>query len=175
MSVKQIIKSIVPKSAWEKARSLKAAMKASKASRIQRQRFMRWISLDTSTDKARVETRLAFDIHRLEKGLSHVNFRCGFGKGVLSEVSKRMVLLEKADKNYKTNPLYQQGLSVLHEYQHRHVDVNYDLTSVKAIFPKHIWESALDYEPNASSEAGSFIMNSSVKADNLSKGFVQLA
>lgn len=67
MSVKQIIKSIVPKSAWEKARSLKAAMKASKASRIQRQRFMRWISLDTSTDKARVETRLAFDIHRLEK------------------------------------------------------------------------------------------------------------
>lgn len=64
---------------------------------------------------------------------------------------------------------------MLHEYQHRHVDVNYDLTSVKAIFPKHIWESALDYEPNASSEAGSFIMNSSVKADNLSKGFVQLA
>lgn len=175
MSAKRIIKSIVPKFAWEKVRSLKNTMKASKARRIQYQRFMHWISLDTSTDKARVETRLTFDIHRLEKGLSHVNFRRGFGKAVLSEISKRMVLLEKADKNYVTNPLYQQGLSVLHEYQHRHNEVDYDLTSVRAMFPKHIWESALKYEPDVSSEAGSFIMNSSTKVDNLSKGFVQLA
>lgn len=175
MSVKQIIKSIVPKSARKKVLSLKDTMEASKARRIQRQRFMRWISLDASTDKARVETRLAFDIHRLEKGLSHVNFRCGFGKGVLREISKRMVLLEKVDKSYKTNPLYQQGLSVLHEYQCRHNEANYDLTSVKAMFPEHIWESALSYELDASNGAGSFIMNSSTKADNLSKGFVQLA
>lgn len=175
MSAKQIIKRIMPKSAWKKARSLKAVVKASKVSRIQRQRFMRWISLDTSTDKTRVETRLAFDIHRLEKGLSHVNFRRGFGKGVLSEISKRMVLLEKSDKNYKNNPLYQQGLSVLHEYQQRHIDVNYDLTSVKAMFPEHIWESVLTYEPDASNGAGSFLMNSSTKAGNFSKGFVQLA
>ena len=54
MSAKQIIKSIVPKSAWKKACSIKDTMEASKARRIQRQRFMRWISLDTSTDKARV-------------------------------------------------------------------------------------------------------------------------
>ena len=175
MSAKQIIKSIVPKSAWKKARSMKDTVEASRAKRIQRQRFMRWISLDTSTDQARVETRLAFDIHRLEKGLSHVNFRCGFGKGVLSEISRRMVLLEKADTSYETNHLYQKGLSVLHEYQHRHDDVNYDLTSVKAMFPEHIWASALNCEPDASSEAGSFIINSSTKADNLSKGFVQLA
>lgn len=175
MSAKQIIKRIMPKSAGKKARSLKAVVEASKVSRIQRQRFMRWISLDTSTDKTRVETRLAFDIHRLEKGLSHVNFRRGFGKGVLSEISKRMVLLEKSDKKYKNNPLYQQGLSVLHEYQHRHIDVNYDLTSVKAMFPEHIWESVLTYEPDASNGAGSFLMNSSTKADNFSKGFVQLA
>lgn len=175
MSAKRIIKSIVPKSAWEKARSLKDTMEVSKAIRIQRQRFMRWISLDTSSDKARVETRLAFDIHRLEKGLSHAHFRCGFGKGVLSEISKRMVLLEKADESYKTNPLYQQGLSVLHEYQCRHNEANYDLTSVKAMFSEHIWESVLNYKPDASSEAGSFIMNSSTKVDNLSKCFIQLA
>lgn len=175
MSAKRIIKSIVPKSAWEKTRSLKTAAKASEASRIQRQRFMHWISLDTSTDKARVETRLAFDIHRLEKGLSHVHFRCGFGKGVLSEISKRMVLLEKADENYETNPLYRQGLSVLHEYQLRHNEANYDLASVRALFPEHIWESALRYESDASSEAGFFILNSSTKIDNLSEGFVELA
>lgn len=175
MSVKQVLKSAMPKSVWKKAHSLKDKVSFAKAGRIQHQRFLRWISLDDSTDKARVETRLAFDIHRLEKGLSHVHFRCGFGRKVLSEISKRMVLLEEADKNYKTNPLYEQGLSVLHEYQHRHNETNYDLAQVQAMFPKHIWESALDYKPDASIEAGSFIMNSSTKTNNLSKGFVQLA
>lgn len=34
MSAKQIIKSIVPKSAWKKARSIKDTMEASKARRI---------------------------------------------------------------------------------------------------------------------------------------------
>lgn len=46
---------------------------------------------------------------------------------------------------------------------------------MKAMFPEHIWESALTYELDASNGAGSFIMSSSTKADNLSKGFVQLA
>ena len=58
---------------------------------------MRWVSRNSSTDKARIETRLAFGIHRLEKGLSHVQFRDGFGRGVLAEISRRMSLLEKAD------------------------------------------------------------------------------
>lgn len=81
MSVKQIIKSIVPKSARKKVLSLKDTMEASKARRIQRQRFMRWISLDASTDKARVETRLAFDIHRLEKRVEPCQFQVWLWQG----------------------------------------------------------------------------------------------
>lgn len=95
MSAKQAIKQIVPRPIWAKLQSVKEAHNGRKAEKTQSQRFMRWISLDASTDKVRVETRLAFDIHRLEKGLSHVHFRLGFGKGVLSEISKRLVLLEK--------------------------------------------------------------------------------
>lgn len=91
--------------------------------------------MDVSTDKVRVETRLAFDIHRLEKGLSHVHFRLGFGKGVLSEISKRLVLLEKADPEYSVNPLYIQGLAVLHDNQRRHEEQGYDLAQVEAMFP----------------------------------------
>lgn len=79
MSAKRIIKSLVPKFAWEKVCSLKDAMEASKVRRIQHQRFIHWISLDTSTDKARVETRLAFDIHRLEKGLGSARKVAHFG------------------------------------------------------------------------------------------------
>lgn len=96
MSAKQAIKQIVPRPIWAKLQSVKEAHNGRKAERTQIQRFMRWISLDSSTDKERVQTRLAFDIHRLEKGLSHIHFRLGFGKGVLSEISKRLVLLEKS-------------------------------------------------------------------------------
>lgn len=81
MSAKRIIKSIVPKFAWEKVRSLKNTMKASKARWIQYQRFMHWISLDTSTDKARVETRLTFDIHRLEKRTKPCQFQTWLRQG----------------------------------------------------------------------------------------------
>lgn len=95
MSAKQAIKQIVPRPIWAKLQSVKETHNGRKAEKIQIQRFMRWISLDSSTDKERVQTRLAFDIHRLEKGLSHIHFRLGFGKGVLSEISKRLILLEK--------------------------------------------------------------------------------
>lgn len=104
MQPKQIIKTIVPKTIWRKTRTIKDKLDSHKAERIQIRRFLKWISLAESIDKARVETRLAFDIHRLEKGLSHVQFRCGFGKGVLSEISEQMTPLEKADSNYAVNP-----------------------------------------------------------------------
>lgn len=120
MTVKQTIKRIIPIFVLKVLRKGKKRIADRRANYLQTKRFKRWFSRDDSTDKARVETRLAFDIHRLEKGLSHVDFRDGFGKGVLSEISKRMVLLEKADPRFMENPLYLQGLAVLHEYQSRH-------------------------------------------------------
>ena len=155
MSVKQIIKKIMQK--------------------LQHKRFMHWISSDTSADKERVETRLAFDVHRLEKGLSHVEFRDGFGRGVLSEISKRMMLLEKADPGFQRNPLYLQGLAVLHEYQRRHEEDGYDLSEVRDLFPAQIWDAAREYHSEDFINAGSFIMEASSKIDNLSKGFTDLA
>jgi len=176
MSAKQAIKQIVPRPIWAKLQSAKETHNGRKAERTQIQRFMRWISLDVSTDKVRVETRLAFDIHRLEKGLSHVHFRLGFGKGVLSEISKRLVLLEKADPEYSVNPLYIQGLAVLHEYQRRHEEQGYDLAQVEAMFPESIWRAAQEYKVDDSAvNAGSFVMESASKVNNLSVDFVQLA
>lgn len=175
MTMKQMMKRIIPTTAWVGLRNLKGRLCGARAEGAQSKRFKRWYSRDESTDKTRVETRLAFDIHRLEKGLSHVGFRDGFGKGVLAEISKRMVLLEKADSNYEKNPLYLQGLAVLREYQHRHEEDGYDLSEAKCLFPARIWEAAHEYRPEDSVEAGSFVMNSSSKKDNLSRGFVDLA
>lgn len=176
MSAKRAIKQIVPRPIWTRLRFVIETHNGRKAEKTQIQRFMRWISLDFSTDKARVQTRLAFDIHRLEKGLSHIHFRLGFGKGVLSEISKRLVLLEKADPAYSTNPLYNQGLAALHEYQQRHEEQGYDLAQAEAMFPESIWKAAQEYKvDDSSSNAGSFVMESASKVNNLSVDFVQLA
>lgn len=173
MSVKQTIKTIVPQSIWNQLRRTKAALQSSQANRAQLRRFRRWMSREDSTDKVRVETRLAFDIHRLEKGLSHVNFRYGFGKSVLREIAKRMIMLEKADHTYQTNPLYCQGLSVLGEYKRRHMEVDYDLSEIGTMFPEHIWQQA-DITTD-DRHAGSFVMDTADKRNNLNKGFVELA
>lgn len=176
MSIKQSIKNITPEPLWNELRGVKEQISGGKARRIQSRRFMRWVSRNSSTDKARIETRLAFGIHRLEKGLSHVQFRDGFGRGVLAEISRRMSLLEKADSEYRKNPLYSQGLAVLHEYQRRHEADGYDLSSIKSMFPEHIWNAACKYRlEDHAVKAGSFMMNASSKIDNLNKGFVELA
>lgn len=175
MSAKRLLKDVVPKSLRDKFRGAKNQFSDRKAERIQSKRFIRWFSRDESTDRARVETRLAFDIHRLEKGLSHVEFRDGFGKDVLLELSKRMTLLEKADDEYLQNPLYLQGLSVLHEYQRRHEIDEYDLSQVRSLFPERLWNNAHEYQTDSSANAGSFVMKASSKSNNLSKRFVELA
>ena len=95
---------------------------------------------------------------------------------MLSEISKRLVLLEKADPEYSVNPLYIQGLAVLHEYQRRHEEQGYDLAQVEAMFPESIWRAAQEYKVDDSAvNAGSFVMESASKVNNLSVSFVQLA
>lgn len=173
MSMKQTIKSVIPQPIWGGLRRMKNAVRLSSAGRVQRRRFLRWMSREDSTDKARVETRLAFDIHRLEKGLSHVSFHYGFGKGVLGEISKRMTMLETADPAYAANPLYLQGLAVLGEYKRRHMEADYDLFEVAALVPDHIWRQAGGMAD--SHLAGSFLIDAAGKRDNLGAGFVELA
>lgn len=173
MTIKEAIKSVVPQPIRNQMRRMKDVVRLSQASRVQAKRFRRWMSREDSTDKVRVETRLAFDIHRLEKGLSHVSFRYGFGKSVLKEIAKRMVMLEKADSAYDINPLYLQGLAAVGEYKRRHAKADNDLSEVAALFSERIWRQA-----DVAAEthlAGSFIMDTAGKRDNLGTGFVELA
>lgn len=172
MTIKQTIKAIIPTPLWRKLRLSKQNLQIKSVSLKQAQRFAQWISYDCSTDKARVETRLAFDIHRLEKGLSHAHFRYGFGMGVLQSIAMHMMLLEHADPDYSTNPLYKQGIAVLHEYRIRHDEQGYDLSNVKALFSKKIWEKSGNSIDHI---AGSFNLDTHGKRNNLEKGFRELA
>ncbi|MGO5462893.1 nitroreductase family protein [Bifidobacterium animalis] len=175
MSVKQSVKKMVPQPVRNQIRRTREWNRTHRSADKQLRRFMSWISLDASTDKVHIETRLEFDIHRLEKGLSHQNLRLGFGKGVLKQITRRMTMLEHADPNYKHNALYLDALSALHEYQVRHEEQGFDLAAIKAIFPENIWNSAHSYIPDAEHHAGSFIMDNASKAHSAQKEFVDLA
>ena len=169
----KMIKTLIPQPVRKQLRRIKDIVQSFHVNRLQLRRFRYWMSRENSTDKARIETLLAFDIHRLEKGLSHVTFRYGFGKGVLKDISKRMMMLEKADSAYRNNSLYNQGLSALSEYKRRHAEAGYDLSPIQSMFPEHIWQQ-MDAVPERY-QSGSFIMDTADKRDNLDKGFVYLA
>ena len=58
-------------------------------------------------------------------------------------------------------------------YKRRHAEADYDLSEVEAMFPKRIWRQA-----DAAADihmAGSFVIDTAGKRDNLSTGFVELA
>lgn len=172
MMLKQVVKRWIPLIVWNTLREIYGIPQVIMAKHEQSRRFRKWMSRERSHDKVRIETKLAFDIHRLEKGLSHVHFRYGFGINVLREMSQRMMLLKQVDPNYKTNPLYKQGLSVLGDYRKRHESAKYDLSEIEKLFLPDIWDNA---KADIAHTAGSFIMSSSSKSDNLNRGFVELA
>lgn len=170
MSFKSRLKSFIPRTLWCELRELKEYPEFTISYCTQRRRFRHWMSRENSFDRVHIQTRLAFDIHRLEKGLSHKHFRYGFGIHVIEDLSRHISMLEYADSSYVSNPLYIQAISVLSEYRKRHELVGYDLTKVQEIVPQHIWDAVgLDDTQNA----GSFVLDA--KNNNLEKNFVELA
>ena len=130
------------------------------------------MSREDSIDQVRIETRLTFDTHRLEKGLSHTHFRFGFGKAVLAELAKRLELLKRTDSQYTENPKYIQALAAIGEYRRRHESAGYDLSAVQSLFPTDVWESSLKVD---SACAGSIIIRRESKKNNITLPFEQLA
>ena len=172
MMLKQVVKRLIPLAVWNTLREIYNIPQVIMAKHEQSRRFRKWMARERSYDKVRIETKLTFAIHRLEKGLSHVHFRYGFGINVLREMSQQMILLRQVDSNYNTNSLYRQGLSVLGDYRKRHENAKYDLSEIESLFLPDIWNNV---KADTAHTAGSFIISSSSKSDNLNRGFVELA
>lgn len=170
MSFYALVKKLVPTSIKRKRQLWKDA----RVQKRQTSRIETWMSRDYSADVPRVEARLIFDIHRLEKGLSHSKFKDGFGRGVLSEMAHRIQMLQKADSTFSENPIYQQALAVLHEYQKRNTADGYDLSTIRALFPADIWMAAEQYSERPP-QAGAAVLKAREKENNFDKNFVTLA
>jgi nitroreductase len=75
-----------------------------------------------------LEAKIIFHYHSLEKGLSNINFRAGFGKNAYTQLIDTMHLYDKKGFD-KKSIAYQSGLSVLNEYviKHENSNVNTDV------------------------------------------------
>lgn len=69
-----------------------------------------------------INSKLMYFTHQIEKGLSHEDFRKGFGRQVVSNLVEMLVLAKK-DPDVYQNFFYQEGLSALKAYKEKHESV----------------------------------------------------
>lgn len=141
-------------------------------SRAQANRFNRFYSRTYSKGIGQVETQILFHTHQVEKGLSHDDFRPGFGKAVLRSLAVMLERLRGEDRHYADNEVYRMAVSVLHEYVRRHQEMRFDLGYMKSIFPDPLWNEILAC---GDSMAGSRLMPGDTKRDNEQATFAQIA
>lgn len=89
------------------------------ASMRQAMRFGKSYSRNKIKYVEQAEAHIIYGTHQLEKGLSHENFRAGFGVKVLSELSRYMNIYEDMGGNMD-GLAYQSALAALIEYRDRH-------------------------------------------------------
>ena len=78
--MKALMKRLLPESALAWLRGCESDMKLRRETLHQMKRFRRNYARRGSTRKSHLETRIVFFTHQIEKGLSHTDFRYGFGK-----------------------------------------------------------------------------------------------
>lgn len=125
-----------------------------------------------ANDAIAVKAQVTFYAHQIEKGLSHSDFRYGFGKKALANLSRALNKLRKLDREYENNEAYCSAISALHEYIVRHDTANYDIADVQRLFDSSVWSAAVDADDD---NGGSVTVSSSVKVRNGELTFQELA
>ena len=93
MDPKQLLKRAAPDGVWSKLSRFKQGSRLESLYGRDRERFVEYCSGTwNQMDEEQLRGRLMFNVHRLEKGLSHIDFRAGFGEEVVRELHRLMGL-----------------------------------------------------------------------------------
>jgi nitroreductase len=147
MNLKQIVKQVLPRSVIHAIKHTRLLLW--KESLSQAGRFATYYSRPNSRDKVQIETQVTFHIHQIEKGLSHREFRFGFGQSVVKELSVLLQRLQIVDQQYLSNPVYREALIILNQYYRRHAEAEFDLSLIHAYFPQQLWDRIVHVQPAA--------------------------
>ena len=84
--LRAVFHACVPRRIASAIRNLRQTLHLYKDSILQAYRYNRNYSRVASTELTQLETRIMFLSHQIEKGLSHSDFRYGFGRKVFLEL-----------------------------------------------------------------------------------------
>lgn len=142
------------------------------ASLREARRFNKAYAKDTSKGLKQIESRMMYFTHQIEKGLSHRNFRYGFGKRPLQYLAKTIHAYCQLNPEYADSMPYTSALAALGEYLRRHEGHGESLAYVHSLFPAGLLERA---ESTSGSEGGSLQFDSSSKRHNQTRTYRELA
>jgi nitroreductase len=114
---------------WEKRRQKRIARTLYKRDF---KKYLRYGFAFTNKDvkEKQLEARIVFHYHALEKGLSHLELRKGFGETALRGLTDAMTAYKK-DHTPAKSLRYLTGLSVLKAYVEKHKALDYDASHVE--------------------------------------------
>lgn len=162
--MKQQIRKYTPRGLYALMKKAFNIMYATVAYRYDRRRFLRYYARGGNTDsRVNVEAQVIFSTHQIEKGLSHVDFRDGFGKDALKDLRYGLERLSN-----HTSTTYIAALSAVKSYLDVHEDRQYDLSSQKDILGKKIVDEAYRCDSDVS---GYLTISKARKRDNREKNF----
>lgn len=123
------------------------------------------------SNQKQLESLLIFHSHSLEKGFSHTEFRKGFGKRALSNLSE--IIKVWNDNGYSHDTFgYMVTLSCIKTYRGIHKKFNYDDSFLNDFFT----DIFLEEVNNCKQEYGGYLeINGNDKTDNIMRSFEDIA
>lgn len=169
--MKNMVKRLVPEPLIAWLRGCESDMKLRHETIRQMKRFRRNYARRGSLRKEHLRTRIIFFTHQIEKGLSHRDFRLGFGKTVLAQLAPLLESL-RAFGDAQQDEVYVTALSALHEYRRRHEAAGFDLGYARNLFSDALWK---EIESTDSDFGGVLVIKAQDKTDNAKVPFVELS
>lgn len=135
-------------------------------------RFNKYYARYESKDVVQIAARLTFFTHQIEKGLSHQNFRYGFGHRPLQYLAELLPRYIAVNSSYGHDIVYLSALAALHEYVTKHDGHNSDIEYVRQLFTPQLWEAILQSTTDC---GGSITVTAESKRNNQTKTYTELA
>lgn len=167
------LKQILPVRIFERAKRIINGSLALKLAVLKEaSRFNKYYARYESKDAVQIAARLTFFTHQIEKGLSHRNFRYGFGHRPLQYLSELIPKYITANPHYENDVVYLSSISALHEYVARHDKYKEDVEYVRNLFSSDLWQAIISTEQ---SYGGSITVAAISKENNITKTYSELA
>lgn len=133
--------------------------------------FNKSYARDSAKGVLQLEARMMYFTHQIEKGLSHKQFRYGFGKIPLKNLSVVMAKYRKADPVFMQRTPYLSALATIGEYVRKHEGHEQTLAYLTSLFSPVLLREAQEIPHD---EGGTLTFSSKQKENNSELSFRQL-